>query len=248
MHHMAAFGSDAFDGSAGLATLPFIAEPVLRSVSNVLQLQEDWDLQASFIGGAAITQARINSASTRIRGFPQLIPMQAGSVGGSLPAINDMREQPLRLAARENVSVQVTNGGAVHTLGLLWLTPPNWGNNVNVRNLRWIRFTVSQVCVLFTWSQPGTIILDDTLEAGWYKVYGLATFQATALCSRLIFNNQVLRPGCLSVQTALQQPAKIFNAGMGEYGQFESITPPQMETIANASATISVTGWLLCGK
>lgn len=245
---MAAFGAAALDLSAGLVTVPFLPESLLRAVNNVLQLNEDWDLLASYFGGIGLADVRLNSASTRIRGFPRLIPFQATAVGGSLPAINNLTQQPIRLAARENVSVQGTNGAANDVLGLLWLSTPNNPLNVNVRSLRWIRFTASVPTVAYAWSAAANIILDDSIEAGNYKVYGMIAEQATGLAARLIFNNQVERPGCLCTQALTDQPAKILNGELGEWGQFESITPPMLEVVANAAATVTFTGYILCGK
>lgn len=246
--HMAAWASSSLDASAGNVTLPFVAETLFRAANNQVQLNEDWDIVSAFLGGVGLVRGRFNSAGLRIRGYPQIRPIKLTTLGGTLPAIYDTRDMPLRVAAQENLTLEVTNAAAAAVLATVWFTRPGSPMNVNTRNLRWVRFTAAPTSVAFGWSAAYNITLDDTLEAGNYRVYGMHAWEATLLAARLIFNNEVVRPGCLATQLGTDIPASILDAGLGEWGAFNSITPPMIEVMANAAAAITVTGFLLIGK
>lgn len=247
-HHMIALGGATQDYSAGLVTMPVAADSLIRTSNNVIQLNDDYDVAWSFMGGAALSRVRLNSANSRIRGYPNLIPLAALSTGGDNPIVNDIRANPIRLFSGENVTVQATNGGSVTTVGLIALTEPNGQYTPPPPGTRKVRFTAAPTSVAFAWSNPYNVILDDDLEAGWYDVYGLEVYEATTLGARLIFKDQVERPGTLANQTALQRPAPFLMGGMGKWGTFQSITPPFIDVYANAAAAISVVGYLYIAK
>ncbi len=246
--HLVAFGAKAFDASAGLVTVPIIADDVVRITSNVAQLITDYDVLWSYFGGATLSRVRLNSSTSRIQGMPNLVPFFSSVSGGDNPPINDMRMGPIRLHNGENVSIQATNGAAEQTLGLLALAVPGESLVVPQRNLRKVRFTAAPTTVDGAWSGPVNIVLDDDLEPGTYGIYGMSCFEASIRAARLIINNQVERPGVLANQTAVQRPWPPLMGGLGEWGQFNSISPPFIQVFAYAAAAVSVVGYLMIGK
>lgn len=247
-HHLLAVGGAAQDYSAGLVTVPIISDILMRQNSNILQLSDDWTLFAARLAGTGLTRFRISSAQSRIRGYPNLQPFGATVLGGDLPTVADLRDNPISLHNGENVTLQATNGGAQTTLGCLWLTRDTLNTSINMAGLRWISFTSAVTSVANAWSNAGNVVLDDDIEAGNYNVYGLKVSEATTYFARLIFKNQVERPGCLAVQAQTQRSSELTNGGVGLFGQFQSITPPFIEVVANASAAITPAGYLLVGK
>lgn len=248
MLHLAAFSDATFNGGAGNVTVPFIPESVLRAFQNQLQLDQDLDILAAFAGGAGLTAARLNSASLRTKGYPQLRSINNNELAGSRPGLYDSRDTPLRVTARENLMVQATNGGAQPTTVLVVFSQPGNPMNINVRGLRWVRFTSTATGVVESWSPVANIVFDDTLEAGIYKVYGMQVYEATCLAARLAFNNEVFRPGCVGSQLDTDIPHPMFDGGLGEWGSFDSITPPMLEVLSNTAGAMSVVGFLLIGK
>lgn len=246
--HLVAFGGDAQDYSAGLVTVPFIPDGLIRASSNIMQLNENWDIQWAFAGGVNLSRVRLNSAQSRIRGFPNIFPMMNAVDGGDNPAIVDMRNAPIKLYNGENVNIQATNAAAAAALVLLSLVEAGQQAEPTPPGARRVRFTASVTTVAFGWSSAANIVLDDDLEAGIYGVYGLSTFQATVQASRIVFKDQVEKPGVLSCQTAVQRPFPPFMTGMGKMGEFWSLTPPFIECYADAAATVTVTGYLTIQK
>jgi hypothetical protein len=246
--HLVAFGAAAQDYSAGLVTVPFIADGLIRASSNIMQLNDNWDIVWSFFGGIGLTRVRLNSAQSRIRGYPNLTPFQATSTGGDNPIINDLRQNPIKLYQGENVTLQATNGAPNIVFGALSLSEPGNTFAPPPPGARRIRFTASPTSVAYGWSAPANIVLDDDLEAGIYEVHGMMVSEATTLAARLVFKDQVEKPGVIANQALTQRPFPPFLTGMGKLGEFYSLVPPFIEVLANAAAAITVTGYLLANK
>lgn len=246
--HLVAFGGATQDFSAGLVTVPPVADGLIRVSSNIMQLNQDWDIPWTWFGGVNLTRLRLNSAQSRIRGYPNLVPLANAALGGDKPIINDMRMNPIKVYDGENVTLQATNAASVTTVGFAALVDPAGQYQLPPPQARKVRFTASCVCGAFAWSPGANIVLDDDLEAGVYDVWGLVAYEATLLGARIVFRNQVEKPGIVTTQTAVQQPAPMAMGGMGKWGEFVSITPPFIEGFANAAATISVIGYLLLSK
>ena len=246
--HLVAFGGAAQDYSAGLVTVPFVADGLIRASSNVMQLNDNWDLQWAYAGGVGLTRLRINSAQSRLRGYPNLTPFQATTTGGDNPGVCDMRASPIKLYNGENVTLQATNGGAQATIALLSLAEAGQQAEPTPPGARRVRFTAAPTSVAYGWSAPANIVLDDDLEAGIYGVYGFSCFEATMLGARINFKDQVEKPGCIANQSATQRPFPPFLTGMGKMGEFWSLTPPFIEVFANAAAAIAVVGYLTIQK
>lgn len=238
-HHLLALGGAAQDFSAGLVTVPVIADVLIRTQSNIIQLSDDWAVFIARLGGVGMLRFRLSSAQSRIRGFPNLDPLSAVALGGDLPSFADLRDQPIQLYNGENVTLQATNGGAQTTIGCLFMTRDTPNYNQPPAGLRWISFTAPGTGVLNTWSAPANVVLDDDLEAGVYEVYGLRFYEATTYFARLIFKDQVERPGCIANQTKTQKPMDWPNNNFGMYGRFQSITPPFIEVVCNAAGALT---------
>lgn len=245
---MVAFGGTAQDFTAGLVTVPFLADPLIRASANVMQLNDDWNVNYSYCGGIALTRLRLNSANSRIRGYPNLTPFQAVALGGSRPIVNDIRLNPIRLFRGENVTLQATNTAANATIALLSLVDPNGQYENPPPGARRVRFTAAPTSVANAWSGAYNVTLDDDLEAGVYDVWGFVVAEATTYAARLIFKDQVERPGTIGTQLLTDQPWPVLYGGMGKLGSFESITPPFIDVLCNAAAAIAVVGYMLISK
>lgn len=247
-HHLVALGGKALDASAGLVTAPFIPDNLIRASSNIMQLTDDWWIMGSYVGGVGLSRVRVSSARSRLFGYPNLVPVFSSTLGGSRPPINDMRDNPIKLYNGENVTIQVTNGAANNVIVLLNMTRDTPNYNINIPSVRKVRFTASLTSVEFTWGPESNIVLDDDLDAGTYGVFGCYVNEADAIASRLVFNNQVERPGSVSIQADADVPSALAMGELGLWGTFESITPPFIQSMHVASAAQTLTGYLLIGK
>lgn len=248
-HHLLAIGGAAQDYSAGLVSVPVVADVLIRTNNNVIQLSDDWQVFASRFGGIGLTRLRLSSAQSRIRGYPNLDPFAAVALGGDLPIMNDMRDNPIQLYNGENVTLQATNGASNIANGCLFMSRDPLNFNQPPNGLRWCSFTCVGAGVANVWSSTMNVVLDDDLEAGNYAVYGLRFYEATTYFARLVFKNQVERPGCVANQAKTQRAMDVMGDNFGMYGTFQSITPPFIEVVANATAALTTpTGQMLMVK
>lgn len=246
--HLLAFGGAAQDYSAGNVTVPVIADSLIRIVSNVLQLTDDWKAIWSWFGGVGLSKVRVNSAGNRAMGYPNLMPIQIAAVAGDNPPINDMRDYPLIFNAGENVSIQATNAAAQATVGVLAICSDTPNYNINGVGLRKVRFTASVTSLAYGWSSAGNIVLDDDLEYGVYGIFGMQVYEGDAIAARLLLKNQVERPGVICGQAATDRPPAINYGGLGLMGTFETLTPPFIESLHIAAAAQTLTGFLYIAK
>lgn len=239
LHTLAFFGT-ALDATGGNVTLPVVDDPVIRADSNILKLYDNWDVLYSYTAGANLTKARIASGSLRVGGYPHLDPIATAVLPGYPAIVNDLRAKPLTLRAGENVTLQVTNSLAGDTTAILMLGMPGYNFNVNRANLRKIFFTATITSSKGAWSSETNITLEDELAAGDYSIYGMEVWHSSLIAARLVFNNQVLRPGVIG-SVAVGNPSHPMNSGgLGLLGTFKANVTPKIQTIHNA-ATVGVT-------
>jgi hypothetical protein len=247
MHHVLAFA--AASGAAVTDTqLNAVAEEIFTRQNNSFQIPDPLELLWAYVGGATVTRARINTASLRLRGFPQLIPFNAALLPGDFTDIMDVREWPLMLRAMEDLRVDITNGAAETDAVVVAVSKPGNPLNVNMRDIRYIRFTASVTAVAANWSTVGAISFQDVLEGGRYAVYGAHVMGANIIAARFLFTNQTYRPGVIAVNAAGQKERDLFYGGMGLYGYFDTYQFPQIETLESAAGASTIEGHLLVSK
>lgn len=245
---MLAHGSASLDASTGLVQLPAIVDPVFQRSNSNFQIPFDVRLLAAFAGGTGLTRARINTASLRLRGFPNIIPQGSALAPGTNPNILDFREYPLTLRSLEEYRIDITNGAANPAFVASLVADGSWNHNINASGLRWFRFTSSVTAVAVSWSNLGQITFEDVLEQGNYGVYGMQLEGANVLAGRLAFPNQLWRPGSLGNAAAGQRSADMFRGGLGLWGIFNTYAFPQVETLESAAGASTPAGYLLLAR
>lgn len=91
--------------------------------------------------------------------------------------------------------------------------------------------------VVGSWSS-GNITFAQDLPVGRYQMVGASVFGVNMSCFRFIFNTQTTRPGFLasSAQNLNLHPAQRFGQ-LGVWGEYHSLTPPQLEFHCIAACT-----------
>jgi hypothetical protein len=156
-----------------------------------------------------------------------------------LPGVADYRGNPLRIKGLEEIAVEATHttaGGAVSTIGL-WIAdkpimPAPQGDVFTLRGTATTTLTANAWSLLaITWQ--------DSLPAGNYACVGLQVQGATAKLARMIFEDQINRPGCLGQTNVADNSHPIFRmGGLGTFGRFTSNRMPNVEVLAGAADTV----------
>jgi hypothetical protein len=250
MLHLLAFGAST-PGVLTDSILNAIPDPIFTRSNNRFQVPTPLKLLLGYAASISLTGARVNTASLRLRGFPQITPTNITALPPSDPNVLDMREWPLDLRPEEDIELDVTRvagGGAENTYGGLWVCQNEPVYNINYRDLRWIRFTAAVTQVAFNWSAAATVAFQDTLEGGRYAIFGMQCNSTSTVFARLILQNQVYRPGILGQTLVSSRSHEAFRGGLGLWGFFNTYSVPQIESVGDAAGAETIEGRMLIAK
>lgn len=190
-----------------------------------------------YVRGVNVTSARLNSPNLRSVGPPQLWPFDTAVNPPNLPPLIRFRSCGPIVPAFDPFNVEVNTAVAVAADAQSLLL---FGDNVpapDTRSCRTILVTANVSCVTNQWT-VGDLILPQTLPAGRYAIVGLAAFGTGLLGARLVFPEQLERPGVLAQQAFSEYDDSDFRYGaFGTWGEFANIQLPAIECLAYAACT-----------
>lgn len=250
MQHLLAFSSQP--GNVTVYTqINAVADQLYTRQNNEFQIPKRCWVPWYAGGLANATAMRIFTASLRLRGNPQVMPIGVATFNTRSPQYVDLTEDPLMLVEEENLRVEAIHPNAGADIARCFISvdqlKPNF--NINYRQGRWVRATTSITTVAEGWSNLGALTLDDVVEGGSYACYGLICMEPTVLAGRLVFQNQHERPGTLGILALADDSMfAMKNTNLGLMGVFDTYSLPQFEGFANAAATVTVNLWLFIAK
>lgn len=243
--HLAAYATLALDASAGDVQVNAVVDQLLVIAANRFRMASKMKILFAYVGSIGLTRARIVTPHFRVPALPQIMPGNVTLIVPTNYNIMDLRSSPLELETNTDVEIQATNAAANTVIAFLGLVEDVPNVEPPTGDLRWVRFTAVPSSLALAWSGRGEITFQDTLDSGRYGVYGMQVDGATQLASRLIFNNQYLRPGCIGFATSTLKPHPMFEGGLGLWGTFENSTPPGIEVFNSAAAVVVYNGLML---
>jgi hypothetical protein len=201
--------------------------------------QKNYNLLYAYYGGAVALRARFITPNWRQLSTPWIRPINLAIVPLDEPNFADYSNNPLVVRGLEEWQLegyQGVGGGAAITVGVAGIaegpiTPAPMGDIIAMRG------TGTTTVTAGAWSQC-TITWQDTLPNGTYAVVGLEAIGATAIAGRLIFEDQVLRPGCVGNGLTSSNGGALFRQGnLGIWGRFNAYRIPSVEMLCNAADT-----------
>jgi hypothetical protein len=234
MHHTCAYGASIAD--ATLTDVAAISDVILAINNGHFFPTRDYWLAYAFAAGASvINRARIVSPTMRQVTTPWIRPLNTGLTVASPLFIADYRDNPFRIRASEELEVDImqTTGAAAQVMAILGLqttpTPPPIGDIYTLRG------TSSTAAVVRSWT-PITVTWQDILPQGKYTIVGGRAISTNGIASRLSLENQVERPGSISLSTAagISHPA-FERGGLGAWGNFTNQRMPIVEVMCQVA-------------
>lgn len=199
-----------------------------------------------------ITAMRVSTPQTRKIANIQLVPTATtvGAVGvftvPSNPNVAALTN--INLARQEEILVEgmVGNIGSPTPVIYTFLGLQDQLQPVPAGPRYWVRFSGSYSAPgSVQWQAASSFAFEDTLAAGMYAVIGMEVQLKSCLAARLIFDNQVFRPGCVGTEAAGQRTAAMFYDGsLGEWGRFDSYSPPRLEIFTVGTSSTGYQGSL----
>lgn len=233
MHHtFAYFASTAQNVETDTAAL---ADSILTIQNGHFLPQRQLPLLFGAVASTNMQRARLSTPSLLQVTTPFLRPINAGVTFGVPQRVQDWHDDPLVLAALEEVSLLTTHAGAAAenvygVFGGLWQQTP-----VPAGNIYTLRGTSVGPAVANVWTQIA-MTWQVALPTGLYALIGAEVFSATNIATRFILENQVPRPGCLGIQALTNYGDEMFRVGgLGTWGQFHNYAMPLVETLCTAA-------------
>lgn len=222
--------------TAVLEDLAPVTDEIITIQNSHFVPQRDYNILWCCGLGTDLQRLRFVSPSLRQMTNSHVRPLQPTLVGANNPNIAAFLRKPLRIKALEELAVE-----SVHDAGVAQritaIAGIQWARIMPVPNgdVYTMRGTSITAVTANAWTTV-TITWDDTLPLGTYAVVGMEYFSANAQAARLVFEDQVNRPGCVGVTDRNQRGAEIFRGGdLGVWGYFNSNRMPNVQALANAA-------------
>jgi hypothetical protein len=202
--------------------------------------QRDGQILYARYGAAGTgTQARFNSPTFRQISSPRIRPVEAAIVQANRIQVADYSARPMGIKGLEELELlgnQITGGAAV-VVGVAGISESGIVNAPNASIIPMLG-TGTTTMVAGAWTQVA-VTWADILPAGIFAVVGLEFIGVTALAGRLIFEDQVPRPGCVGSGLLATGSNDLFMGGrLGIWGRFNSNRMPNFEGLCNAADTV----------
>lgn len=192
------------------------------------------------INDASAVRAQLQSPSLRIQANVDLEPIVIAAVWGNPPEVIWWGGTPIPLAPDEalNFFAQSDPAAAALHYSLVWLADgpvqPATGQSFSIRATATIAQTTT------TWVN-GVLTFTQVLPAGEYQVVGMRARSTDAVAMRLVFKDQIARPGVPVLNAIGDQDYIWFRGGRsGVFGQFPNTLPPTLDVLGGAAAAQTV--------
>lgn len=233
MYHVLAYTSNTF-GVTNFDTTP-VQDAIMTIQNNHFFPWMPMSLYGGWFSGTLLSAAILVTPTTRQIVPPRLYPINAFAAPPDRPHMFDRRSNPFNLNAMEEISLQVNLGGAANAIqyGILFVGTSL--DPIPAGNIYTLHGTSTTAVVANSWTQL-QVTYDQTIPAGTYVVISTQHQSANGVAHRLIFKDQIWRPGMLSLTSLTNIGWPEYNiGGMGKLGQFTTTTYPTWEILAGAA-------------
>lgn len=234
MFHLSAYTLAALGNTAD-TDIPALTDDVLLIQNSHFVPANNLNIVAAQVMSATLNRVKLVQPTLRQITTPFIRPIVRGAIPVDLAGVADYRQNPLVAYGQEELAMQATSGVAMteRFYGLVWLCP-RWEIPAP-RAPFLLRGTSTTAATTGAWTTL-TTTWQDTPRSGNYQVTGLLVQSTNAVASRLIFEDQVWRPGAPSITAINNQASYYFLYGnMGVYGRFNAYRPPVVQVLANGA-------------
>lgn len=237
MHHLLAYYED-IDPAGALIPITVVREEMIFTTGDDARVPPGLPFiigAAAAIGDASGVQAQVQSPSLRILANLDVEPIVLADVFGSPPEslFHPQRAIPLTAAEALNFYVNSNPAAAEQHYGLVFLAD---GPQTPVTGPFFsIRATATVAQALAAWTN-GNLTFAQTLPVGTYDIIGMRARSTDGIAARLVFPEQIARPGVPCVNAIADLDPQSFRYGhAGVFGSFPSTNPPTVDVIGGAA-------------
>ncbi len=215
-----------------------LVDDIVQIQNNHFIFPRDVFLWFAWLGSVTLNRGRLNSPSIRQIAPRFVRPVELALLPPQDPNVEWLGDRPFRVRGQEEFILEVTGANAMaenfhSVMGLMERFEPAPQGDPYI-----LRGTGTTTAVANVWT-TATITWDTALPVGRYAVIGCELFSATGIGFRLIFDDQVWRPGGLSQATlGLRSFKQQLDGALGVWGVFNTISLPRVQVFCNAADTV----------
>lgn len=237
MHHTIAWRESGGAGSAAFDIDP-VTDGIMTVQNGHFLPQKNYQMLYAYFGAAEALRARFITPTFRQLSTPWIRPINLAIVPVDEPNFADYSQNPLLIRGLEELQLEgyQANVGALVVAAVAGLAsiPPGPAPSGDIIAMRG---TGTTTLTAGSWTNCA-ITWQDTLPNGTFAVVGLEVIGATVIAGRLIFEDQVERPGCLGQSLVSGNGPQLFRyGGLGIWGRFNAYRIPSVEVLGNAADT-----------
>jgi hypothetical protein len=191
-------------------------------------------------GDTNITRWKLTTPKLRAINVVNLRPLDISASISSRPPIVEYFHHPISLNPLDENQLIVTTGAATAAIIFAFVAFGDGNFNVPQGDMFAVHASQSITLVADKWASA-QIALDQPLPAGRYSVIGAEAYGTNLIGFRLIFPNQVWRPGSIAGTANTFINSRYFRWGnLGEWGQFESALLPSIDGLGLAAGAQTI--------
>lgn len=185
--------------------------------------------------GPSLTRANLTSPSIRRMFSNEIARLDLSATPTDQLLVSWHGDSRLQLDPGEQMNAQMAEGAAGASRGtvLAWLFD-RIPQPISA-DIRTIRVTSSGTAVANAWTNIN-LTFNDILPAGVYSLVGMMLQSTNMQAFRAVFKGGYYRPGAVGITAFSQRHHPIFRlGGLGEWGQFDHLTPPSVDVLCNGA-------------
>lgn len=201
----------------------------------------------AYVGGASLTRARLVIPTNQITRFAGIVPLGSALLPGTDPNVADFRDFPITIQPETEIELRTGNDLAMGTEqhdAILHVAGMEHSLGIPAGERSILRCTAAITATANAWSAEGALTFDETLDTGRFAVIGAQGQGTTLIAFRLVFPNQLLRPGFIGMADVQNRGPMLNYGGLGVAGIFHSFARPQLQVFCSAADTAQVI-WLM---
>lgn len=232
--HLAAYRNAALANVAN-TDISAVTDDILAIANNHFLPQQDYDMIFAYAGSATLSRARINSPTNRQITVPFIRPINQAVIPANNYNFADYTDRPFRVKALEELAVEATSAVAMTEVFFALVALQTNFQPVPQGNVFTMRGTSVTAATSGAWSTLA-VTWADNLPQYQYIVTGLEVQSTNAVAARIIFEQQVERPGTISITSlANRQPYGVYKGSLGVFGRFVTTRMPIIQVLCNGA-------------
>lgn len=237
--HMVAW-AEAHDNTAN-TPLAAVPDAIAQTNGDFIRFDSDRKIVAAAQVCDDAQRARLVYPAARQFTLPFIAPVVDDAVRSNPMAIADYRDNPLILPGREDISVEGSHDDAGSPIDtVLMMVERTSMRPLPGGQIYTMRATSATAGVANRWTQL-VMVFPDTLPTMLFALVGLRVVGAEDRACRVIFEDQVDRPGAIAVEDENQAAWPPFRmGGLGVWGQFSGDRMPNFEILCTTTTAAHI--------